>query len=137
MKPVKGEVNWPKSIDPRVRPQGEVPKHRASKDTKRWCLGRVGRRHQCAWQMVWQPWASKKDYPDVLQLRCQAPGCNKTILESFRMSRNWPPRVGSTWPSRHDPSGVPAIYGPGLPADNTYRDGTVTAPDYVDVIGAP
>lgn len=27
----------------------EIPKHRSSKDTKRWCKGKVGREHDYVW----------------------------------------------------------------------------------------
>lgn len=130
MKPVKGE-----GMDPRAVKQPEKPAHRSSKDTKRWCKGKVGRRHQCAWQTAYSDhirrYADRPvSYPDRLRLVCQYPGCNKIVIDSYRLERLWP----TQWGSRHDPASVPAFYGPGLPGD--YSWGGCEIPDYVDVIGA-
>lgn len=135
MKPVKGEVNWPKSVDPRAGKQPEKPAYRSSKDTKRWCKGKVGRRHQCAWETAYSSYRGGRpsgDYPDLLRLVCQYPGCNKIVLESWRLDRAWP----TQWGSRHDRASAPAFYGPGLPGDFSWGWGRGEIPDYVDVIGA-
>lgn len=130
MKPVKGRVEWPKSLDPKARASSEVPKHRSKKDTRHWCLGREGRYHQCQWQ----PndgrgyLHDKTSYPSVLSLRCTA--CRKEFVTSYRLSRMWPDQ----WGSRHDPASVPQFYGPGLPGDYTWVD--LKIPEYVEIIGA-
>lgn len=112
-----------------MKPDPEVPKHRSSKDTKHWCLGKEGRYHQCAWV----PNDGKlylfdrTSYPTILSLRCVQ--CRKEFVTSYRLSRAWP----NQWGSRHDPASAAAFYGPGLPGDYGWSD--IEIPAYVEIMG--
>jgi hypothetical protein len=52
----------------------EIPKHRSNKDTKRWCLGKVGRKHDKQW-VEDTSWRLFKDpsvvYSVEICLRCK------------------------------------------------------------------
>lgn len=45
--------NFPWSYRPPQAPAPDVPKHRSSKNTKRWCKGVQGREHELAWE-IWK-----------------------------------------------------------------------------------
>ncbi len=132
MKPVKPPTSWSHPLDPRAKPEQQVPKHRSGgKDTQRWCLGRVGKRHQCVWVLEQRSYGQQRgEYPSTRQLRCVRPGCNKVVLEvscKTHMRPDWPWSTAQ-WDT------APAFYGPGLPPDSQRRHTIV--PDYVDVLGA-
>lgn len=132
MKPVKGEVSWPRALDPRAKGQPEKPKHRSSKDTRHWCKGRPGRRHLCAWETDFSSYrAARGDYPNMLRLVCQNPGCNKPVLERWRLERAW----STQWGDRSARTPAERFFGPGLPGDWGWGGGAI--PDYVDILGAP
>lgn len=132
MRPVKNAGPFA-ATDPRARSQPDAPKHRANKDTRRWCRGVVGRRHLCEWRFRWPRWLrdDHSAYPTQLQLVCTRPGCNRVVAQGDRLAHDWP----TQWGSRHDTTGRRRFYGPGLPPDFGWGD--VQAPDYVDVAGAP
>jgi hypothetical protein len=84
----------------------QVPKHRASKDTKRWCKGIDGREHVPQWEFDYLSYLSPRDaYPGLLRLRCAA--CRKVLKFHVCSNRLW------------GADGA-AFYGPGLPMNWGY-----------------
>jgi hypothetical protein len=103
MQPMQGR-GWRKRRNPNLR-DAQVPKHRASKDTKRWCKGINGREHVPQWEFTWGSWITVgHGYPGLLQLRCAA--CRKVIEYHICSTRMWP--------------GGDFFYGPGLPTNWGY-----------------
>lgn len=103
--------------DPKAQPDRQVGKHKAKKDTKRWCLGHEGREHQLQYEPT-ERWYDRERgwYPTDLLLRCAM--CRK-VMNPVASGRD-----GAIW---IDPSGNVArfynqhgfkqlvFYGPGLP----------------------
>lgn len=62
----------------RVPPIPDVPKHKAKKDTRRWCRGRVGVQHEPEWRKsVRGPWSEHA---------CRA--CGRIMDYCFKWHRN-------------------------------------------------
>ena len=74
-----------------TRDDDEVPKHRAKKDTRRWCKGRKGMEHKPRW--------TRSQY-QLLTYACETCGKHLGIWCGWwSRTRNWPePKIGSTDP---------------------------------------
>lgn len=71
----------------------QVPKHRGSKDTKRWCKGVPGREH--VW--IWEEWKHSRSFnydPCVSIAVCKACRRNGNTVQ-------WRGRERLTWEDRH------------------------------------
>lgn len=79
---------WPEDRGSLSRSAGkraadEVPKHRAKKDTKRWCLGKVGRPHRPVWtEAKWSRGWSGSRSPDSVEV-CSV--CRKELRHVWGM----------------------------------------------------
>lgn len=94
-------------------------KHRSTKDTKRWCLGRKGREHEPQYEPMsrWYHRGQPPGYPDYLQYRCR--NCRRMLrgtVSSMRRAFCWLDARGVA--HDYNMTGFVAVpfYGPGLPS---------------------
>ena len=61
----------------------EVPRHRSKKDKKRWCGGRVGKKHEIAYRecVKWNNRQWRRRRPPIMELACVE--CNKVFDIDF------------------------------------------------------
>lgn len=105
-----------KAADPREQVDQQAGRHRAKKDTKRWCLGRPGREHEPRWEVEERWHRGRRGYPAGREQRCA--NCRKRLASyscdasiffhpATKQVRRWAYR-GHGWVELF-------FYGPGLP----------------------